>query len=205
MKRMVFRLFSLLGRSASAGLARSAPRVPVAPGATLRGRGASTLNRVPDLSDWRVESRFVQILAELNEQPFIHRKPWEYAICVEGLEKLGVVTSDATALAVGAGYDRPLFYFANKIAKMIATDLYDHPQNEGTPEMLTAPWRFAPFEYRRDHLEVRRMSGDDLEFPDAIFDFVFCLSSIEHFGSRGAMAKSLAEMKRVLKHGGVAC
>jgi SAM-dependent methyltransferase len=49
------------------------------------------------------------------------------------------------------------------------------------------------------------MGGDQLEFADASFDFLFCLSSIEHFGSRAIIRKSLSEMKRVLKPGGVAC
>ena len=141
----------------------------------------------------------------MGEQPIIHRKAWEYGLCIEGLEHFGVVKPDAVALAVGAGYERPLFYFANKIARMVATDLYDSRRHEGKPEMLTAPWTFAPFEYRRDHLEVMRMSGDDLQFQDGTFDFLFCLSSIEHFGARPKIAKSLSEMKRVLKPGGVAC
>lgn len=180
-------------------------RVPVAPGLTLMKRGSVTLNRVPDLSDWRGGSRFVQILDELNVETVIHRKAWEFGICIEGLEKLGVVKSGATALAVGAGCERPLFYFANKIEKMIATDLYDDQFPEAKSEMLTEPWRFAPCEYRRDNLEVLRMCGDNLKFPDETFDFLFCLSSIEHFGSRAVIAKSLSEMKRVLKRGGIAC
>lgn len=192
-------LFSRIGRS------KSGQRVPVAPALRLRARGSASLNRVPDLSDWRVGSRLVQILNELKCQPYIHRKAWEWGLCIEGLEQLGVVRLDAKALAVGAGYEGPLFYFANRIEKMIATDLYNNPQHEGKPEMLTEPWRFAPFEYRRDHLEVLRMSGDDLRFHDETFDFLFCLSSIEHFGSRTTIAKSLSEMKRVLKYDGVAC
>jgi SAM-dependent methyltransferase len=179
--------------------------VPILSGLAMRDNAAHSLNRLPDISDWRIDSRFSNILAELNCGRYIHRKDWEYALCIEGLEKLGVVHPKARALAVGAGYERPLFYFANKIEKMVATDLYESPDNEGKPAMLTEPWSFSPIEYRRDHLDVMRMGGDQLEFEDNSFDFLFCLSSIEHFGSRETIAKALSEMKRVLKPGGVAC
>lgn len=180
-------------------------QVQVVPGLAMRDNAARSLNRLPDISDWRIGSRFSEILGELNCGRYVHRKDWEYGLCIEGLEKLGVVHPEARALAVGAGYERPLFYYANKIAKMVATDLYDNPEHEGKPAMLTEPWSFSPIEYRRDHLEVLRMPGDQLDFPDDSFDFLFCLSSIEHFGSRETIRKSLGEMKRVLKPGGVAC
>lgn len=72
--------------------------VPVQTALSIRHSKAATLNRVPDLSDWRVGSRFVENLHGLGEQPFIHRKAWEYGICIEGLEQVGVVTPDAAAL-----------------------------------------------------------------------------------------------------------
>ena len=179
--------------------------VPVLSGLAMRGNAAVSLNRLPDISDWRIGSRFSDILGELNCGRYIHRKDWEYGLCIEGLEKLGVVHPEARALAVGAGYERPLFYYANHIERMVATDLYDNPDHEGKPMMLTEPWHFAPMEYRRDHLEVLRMPGNQLDFPDDSFDFLFCLSSIEHFGSRETIRQALNEMKRVLKPGGVAC
>lgn len=188
-------------------LRRSTPRrnVLTAPALALRGRAEKTLNRVPDLSDWRVGSRFTEIWIELGCRPYIHRKAWEWCICIEGLERLNVIHPGAHAISVGAGYESPLFYFANKIERMVATDLYDNPQHEGHPDMLSKPWSFAPFEYRRDHLQVLRMSGSDLQFPDNTFDFAFCLSSIEHFGSRDIIQKSLSEIRRVLRPKGIAC
>jgi SAM-dependent methyltransferase len=144
-------------------------------------------------------------MRSLGDGAFIHRKSWEYAICVDGLSKLGAVRPRAKAIAVGAGYERPLFYFANHIEQMVATDLYDSPVHEGKPEMLTEPWRFAPFDYRRDHLKVYAMRGDALQFPDNSFDFLFCLSSIEHFGSRETIRHSFAEMLRVTRPRGKLC
>jgi hypothetical protein len=111
-------------------------QVQILPGLVMRENAAYSLNRLPDISDWRIDSRFSNILGELNCGRYIHRKDWEYALCIEGLEKLGVVHPKARGLAVGAGYERPLFYFANKIEKMVATDLYENPDNEGKPAML---------------------------------------------------------------------
>ena len=177
----------------------------VLPDNEMRERTRNSLNRLPDPSDWSPCTTLTDVMADLCQPVGIHRKSWEYAICVEGLMNLGVVDGNAAGLAVGAGSEAPLYYFANTIRRMVATDLYDNELHEGTPAMLADPRAFAPFAYREDHLEVLRMGGDDLTFPDAMFDFVFCLSSIEHFGSRAVQAKSLDEMARVLRPGGIAC
>jgi hypothetical protein len=75
---------------------------------------------------------------------------------------------------------------------MVATDLYDNPDHEGQPAMLTSPETFAPFEYREDHLNVLRMSGDQLDFQIA--------SSTSHFAflqsNTSAVAKRNAKASR---------
>jgi SAM-dependent methyltransferase len=171
----------------------------------MRTSTRSSLNRLCDISDWVVGSELCNIMHELGEGTYIHRKSWEYALCIYGLEKLGAVSSECRAIAVGAGYERPLYYYANTIKEMVATDLYESPDAEGKPEMLINPEKFAPFEYRKDHLTVLKMSGTNLQFEDNIFDFAFCLSSIEHFGSRENQKKALMEIYRVLKPGGILC
>lgn len=165
----------------------------------------TSLNRLCDIRDWEVGGILSQIMSSLNEGSYIHRKSWEYAMCIYGLESLGVVTPESHAIAVGAGYERPLFYFANRINRMVATDLYSNPGLEGDPSMLTSPEKFAPFPYQRDHLEVLRMDGTDLKFDDNSFDFAFSLSSIEHFGSRSNVEKAMSEIFRVLKPNGILC
>lgn len=92
---------------------------------------------------------------------------------------------------------------------MIATDLYDEDSiwmtnaKEGDPEILCDSDKFAPFPYRKEHLEIKRMNGCKLEFPDNTFDFIWSCSSIEHFGGHEKAAKSMKEMERVLKPRGV--
>lgn len=180
------------------------PTVEIRDGLSLRSR-APTLNRLPDISDWRSGSPLVDLLFDLRSPVMVHRKSWEYALCIQGLTELGAVQPEARAIAIGAGYETPLFYFANRIAKMVATDLYDNPEHEGRPDMLTTPESYAPFDYRRDNLDVLQMPGDDIKFEDESFDFAFCLSSIEHFGSRETQRRALSEIRRVLKPGGTAC
>jgi SAM-dependent methyltransferase len=184
-------------------LLRTNSHVTVEPDPSMRSRERTSLNRLCDISDWRA-GPLSDVLVDLREVPFVHRKAWEYAICVWGLEKLGCIRPDGVALAVGAGHERPLYYFANRIRRMVATDIYEGGF-EGLPEMLTKPESFAPFEYRHECLDVLRMDGCDLRFEDQSFDFVYSLSSIEHFGGRPRIRKAMQEMARVVKAGGIVC
>lgn len=181
------------------------PEFDVRPDSELRDRERHSLNRFPDYIDWEPGHPLSDIMRDLAQPVCIHRKSWEYALAIYGLRQLGVVHEDADVLAVGAGTEPPLYYFANNVRRMVATDLYDNPDHEGTPQMMRDATQFAPFAYREDHLEVYRMSGDQLEFPDNSFDAVFSLSSIEHFGSRETQRRCVDEVARVLKPGGVAC
>lgn len=181
------------------------PWIDVQPDARMRRRTRASLNRLPDYADWEPGNRFTDLLRELGQPVTIHRKSWEYGLCLEGLEQLGALHPDATAIAVGAGSEPPLFHLANLLSRMVATDLYDNPDHEGNPAMLADPSRFAPFDYRRDHLEVYRMSGDHLEFAEDEFDVAFSLSSIEHFGSRATQRTAFDEMIRVVRPGGTIC
>lgn len=181
------------------------PQIEVVPEVLLRREPPRSLNRLPRMADWATDSPLSRRMTELREPHTMHRKQWEYAICIEGLHGMGVVAPQASGLAVGARSERPLYHYANQIARMVATDLYDNPEQEGQPAMLTDPARFAPFPYREDHLEVMRMPGDALDFPDGSFDFAFCLSSIAHLGSRATQRKALDEMARVVRPGGAVC
>ena len=184
---------------------RLRPFVQVVRDDDLRELDRPSLNRFPNAADWVPGGALSDVLRGLNQPICIHRKAWEYALCVTGLRQLGVLGPQARGLGVGAGTEPVLYLFANEVAHVVATDLYESPDHEGTPDMLERPADFAPFPYREDRLEVLRMGGDDLAFEDGSFDFVFCLSSLEHFGSRDVQRRSLDEMIRVLRPDGVAC
>ena len=100
-----------------------------------------------------------------------------------------------------------LFWLANRVAKVVATDIYGEGIFSGLEadrSMLSDPASFSPYPYRESHLEVRHMDAKQLEFEDGSFDAVFSLSSIEHFGSWADIRRSAAEMGRVLRPGGAA-
>ncbi len=121
------------------------------------------------------------------------------------LDDVGALREDASALAVAAGHEAPLYWLSNRIGRVVATDIYGDggfAAGEAEASMLSDPTRFAPYPYREDHLEVRHMNALDLEFADGSFDIVYSLSSIEHFGSPANIKQAAREMSRVLKPGG---
>lgn len=135
-----------------------------------------------------------------------HRKIWEFNQALYGLKTLKRLAPGATALGIGCGHEELMYFLANRIERVIATDLYEGTWigGESEADVLAHPAKYAPFNYREDHLEVRRMDALALSAGDASVDFVFCLSSIEHFGKLADKLQALREMFRILKPGGVA-
>jgi SAM-dependent methyltransferase len=169
------------------------------------------LNRLCNIEDWE-NSEIKGALAELQKlssEGLIHRKDWEWALGIIAMRRFGKLNEKSTAVGVGSGREAILFYLANKVKRVYATDLYkvkdwmeaapsDFPEN---------PKKYAPFPYKEDALTVLRMDGTKLEFPSESFDIAFSFSSIEHFGggkNHSGALRSLREMERVLKPGGLA-
>ena len=138
----------------------------------------------------------------------MHRKPYEFTQLLYGCQRLGVLGPDATIISIGAGHELVLYWLANHVRRVVATDMYeefwhDALAREGDPTVLDDPDRYAPFPYRRECLEFMRMDGRSLEFADETFDVSYSLSSIEHFGGFDGASRAVREMARVLKPGGV--
>lgn len=138
----------------------------------------------------------------------MHRKPYEFTQLIYGCRRLGALRDDAEILSVGAGHERVLYWLANRVHRVVATDMYDGvwqdiQGREGDPEVLHRPEDYAPFPYRKDHLVFMRMDGRRLDFPDSTFDIAYSLSSIEHFGGMAGAGATVREMTRVLKPGGI--
>jgi SAM-dependent methyltransferase len=158
-----------------------------------------------DFEDPRVLEVLADILPERDPRAFVERKAWEFAMLALYLEDVGRLGDETEALAVGAGDERIVFWLANRLKRVVATDIYGEggfAGNEADDSMLTDPASHAPFPYREDRLEVLRMDGRHLEFADASFDVVFSVSSIEHFGGGADVARAAREMARVLRPGG---
>ena len=148
----------------------------------------------------------VAMSPEWKSQGALHRKYWEWGLGLYGLHKLGFIRPDALALGVGAGVEWPLFYLANQVQCVHATDLYS-PESYFQGLDPTVPGhvaQIAPFPYRSESLLFRKMDALDLEYDDNTFDFVFTFSSIEHFGGHPGAVLAMQEIARVLKPGGVA-
>jgi SAM-dependent methyltransferase len=158
-----------------------------------------------DNPDWLKHMRAFKSLSAAKLG--MHRKAYEFTQLFFGLDRLGKLATPGDVLSVGAGHEPPLFLFANCMRRVVATDLYEDRWTseramEGDPRVLTNSDEFAPFPYDRDRLVFLRMDGRRLAFATGVFDVVYSLSSIEHFGKDGARA-SMAEMGRVLRPGGV--
>lgn len=160
-----------------------------------------------DFADPAISARIDEIVPNLQPPEHLRRKYWEYAMLTLFLEDLGLLREDAQILSVGAGHETVLFWLANRVGKVVATDIYgsgSFGEHEASRSMLSDPASFSPYPYRESHLEALHMDASKLEFPDDSFDAVFCLSSIEHVGSRADIRRSAGEMGRVLRRGGVA-
>jgi SAM-dependent methyltransferase len=143
-----------------------------------------------------------------DDRLVMHRKPYEFTQLLYGCRRLGVLRDDAAFLSVGAGHEHVLYWLANRVRRVVATDMYEgvwqgERAREGDPAVLENPDHYAPFPYRRDHLEFMRMDGRSLKFADDTFDVSYSLSSIEHFGGFEGAAQTMREMARVLKPGGI--
>jgi SAM-dependent methyltransferase len=166
------------------------------------------LGKLCDVRDWD-DAELLRVLREIlpERDPATHieRKAWEFAMLALFLERTERMSEETEALAVGAGDERIVFWLANRLGRVVATDIYgsgDFAEREARASMLDHPAAHAPFPYREDHLEVRWMDARRLDFPDASFDVVFSLSSFEHFGGPDDVAAAARELGRVLRPGG---
>lgn len=136
---------------------------------------------------------------------FEYRKPWEVGMSLLALQRHPPLQQDFV-LGVGAGQEATIFELTNRFRWVFATDLYLAAGNwvEAPPQMLIAPESAtSPIEFRPRRLVTQHMDGRNLRYEDETFDMVFSSSSIEHFGSWDDVARSAAEMGRVLKRGGL--
>lgn len=163
--------------------------------------------KICDVNDWYGEDwlAYLDQMGEPFQTGIYHRKSWEWAQGLYALDQLGLLHEGATALGVGAGTEQVMYYLANRIKMVTATDIYGQGSFVGKTahsDMLVAPESYAKIPYRQDHLTTAYMDGTNLEFPAENFDVAFSFSSIEHFGGHEAAGKAMREMGRVIKPGG---
>lgn len=159
-----------------------------------------------DNPEWMKLLRTLEVVADHKQS--MHRKSYELTQLLFGLTRLGRCREDASVISIGAGHEPVLYWLANRVQSVVATDLYEGKwQSDGAREgdagVLEAPEDYAPFAYRRDRLSFKRMDGRRLAFADATFDVAYSLSSIEHFGGVAGARAAIDEMARVVKPGGL--
>jgi SAM-dependent methyltransferase len=139
----------------------------------------------------------------------ILRKGWEWTHCLYGLHKLGALTPGARAIGVGVGREPVIFYLADRIAQVVATDLYDNAEwagkngREASIELVNQAKLAAPKGVDFTKIRFENQDGTALTYDDNSFDFAWSLSSIEHFGGHNGARKAMLEMQRVVRPGGI--
>jgi SAM-dependent methyltransferase len=173
---------------------------------TALARQYAKLCDLRDFDDPALLEAIRSLIPERDPREHIERKVWEMAMVMLFLGDAGHLNQRSEVLSVGAGDERILFWLTNHVGRMVATDIYGEgpfSHQEASASMLRDPAAHAPdYAWRSDRLEVLKMDGRRLEFPDASFDAVFTVSSIEHFGTRAEIALAAAEIGRVLRPGG---
>ena len=139
----------------------------------------------------------------------VYRKGWEWTQCLYGLRKLGMLKPDYRALGVGAGRESVIYYLADHIAEVTATDLYGEAAwssaggKEADLRLLEKSKAHCPPTVDFSKIRFENQNGTKLTYAENTFDFAWSLSSIEHFGGHGAARKAMQEMARVVRPGGI--
>jgi SAM-dependent methyltransferase len=140
----------------------------------------------------------------------IYRKGWEWTHCLFGLRRLGMLQAGHHALGVGVGvgWECVIYYLANCITAVTATDLYG---GAGWSQIQGKEADLALLEESKLHcppgLDLSKITFENqdrtaLSYPANSFDFAWSLSSIEHFGGHTSAQKAVSEMARVVRPGG---
>ena len=134
---------------------------------------------------------------------YVRKKIWETTHLCNGLRVLGLLDGTATGLGVGCGVEPMLYFLARHTARLYATDMYGWGWVSAQLDMLHHPAKYAPYAYPSDRLTMLQMNATQLLMPDASVDFVYSVSSIEHFGGLRVALAHVREAARILKPGGV--
>ncbi len=123
------------------------------------------------------------------------------------LRDFGALREDAEILGVGAGTEATIFWLTRHVKRVFATDLYLTEDSWSAMDsgagMLHAPEKETTLDWNPRRLVVQHMDALDLRYEDDSFDGIFSSGSIEHFGDLDNIRKSVEEMYRVVRPGGV--
>ena len=106
------------------------------------------LNKLCYIEDWE-NNEIRNVISDLHLSPeIIKRKDWEWALGLIAMKRLGKFNNNSKAIGVATAHEVILFYLANKLNHVYATDLYE-PQYTYTPtDFPENPGKYAPFSYK---------------------------------------------------------
>jgi SAM-dependent methyltransferase len=134
-----------------------------------------------------------------------YRKHWEVVQAARTFRYAGLLNDRSEMLGIGAGNEPTVFWLTNHVGTVHATDLYlsEGWEESANVQMLIDPGRNWRGEWKPQRLVVQHMNALDLRYEDESFDGVFSSSSIEHFGDLSDVRRSIEEVRRVLRPGGI--
>jgi SAM-dependent methyltransferase len=143
-----------------------------------------------------------------DDKQSMHRKAYEFTQLAYGLKTLGFLTEATRIVSIGAGHEAILYWLANQVGRVVATDMYegvwqDVQSREGDAGVIKTPRDYAPFPYREDRLVFLQMNALGLGLRTGVMDVAYSLSSIEHFGGVEGACRAIDEMARVVRPGGL--
>ena len=216
-KRVVAQRDSLLAENAA--LRRQLRDTPAPFEAIRSGHHVGSLCSVVNPSHW-LDPEWLAIHHDLSRYSIdrhcfqnlsgeILRKGWEWTHCLYGLHKLGMLKPEHRAVGVGVGRECVIYYLADHITQVTATDLYGEAAwstsggKEADLDLLAASKAQCPDTVDFSKIAFENQDGTQLTYKDDSFDFAWSLSSIEHFGGHEAAKKAVEEMARVVRPGGI--
>jgi Methylase involved in ubiquinone/menaquinone biosynthesis len=126
---------------------------------------------------------------------------------VRALRDFGALREDGEILGVGAGSEATIFWLTRHVKRVFATDLYLTEDSWSAMDsgagMLHAPEGETTLDWNPRRLVVQHMNALELRYEDNSFDGIFSSGSIEHFGGLDDIHRSVEEMYRVVRPGGV--
>ncbi|MBC7232564.1 MAG: class I SAM-dependent methyltransferase [Chloroflexi bacterium] len=161
-----------------------------------------TSSRLCDVNEFQVPEIYEQLLALGFDPTDIHRKNWEKAAVAFLVEHFGYFDDQSAGLGLGVAKESLLYLLSNHCGWIVGIDLYQPVFCDGAGMTCEEVYASAPFPYRRERLEIVAMDMRSIDFPDATFDFVWSVSSVEHVNSIDELITVFRHIERVLKPGG---
>ena len=160
-----------------------------------------------DNPDWLALLRDLKVSSD--HKLSMHRKGYEFTQLIFGLQRLGFLTDATRVVSVGAGHEAVLYWLANQVGQVVATDMY-----EGIWQTVGALEGDAQVVHEPEELRAVSLSARSADVPEdgraapdvsptASFDVAYSLSSIEHFGGFDGARDAIDEMARVVRPGGI--